>query len=97
MAVKNAIEIIISATDNASAVFAKSANGLKGVADKMQQRSNQNEYALNRMHNVGKQVFSTLSSHIVDFTDKAGKTKEAEEAMDRLSKNLNLNSKDILK
>ncbi|PZM86859.1 MAG: hypothetical protein DLD55_04435 [candidate division SR1 bacterium] len=97
MAVKNAIEIIISATDKASAVFEKSANGLKVVADKMQQRSNQNEYSLNRMNSIGKQVLSKMGEYIEDFTDKAGKTKEAEEAMDRLSKNLNLNSKDILK
>lgn len=96
MAVKNAIEIIISATDKASAVLAKSANGLKSVSDKMQQRSNQNEYSLNRMNNIGKQVLSKMGGYIEDFTDKASKTKEAEEAMDRLSKNLNLNSKDIL-
>lgn len=96
MAVKNAIEIIISATDKASAVFAKSANGLKGVSEKMQQRSNQNEYSLNRMNSIGKQVLSKMGGYIEDFTDKASKTKEAEEAMDRLSKNLNLNSKDIL-
>nr|DAN78548.1 MAG TPA: hypothetical protein [Caudoviricetes sp.] len=96
MAVKNAIEIIISATDKASAVFAKSANGLKGVSEKMQQRSNQNEYSLNRMNSIGKQVLSKMGGYIEDFTDKASKTKEAEEAMNRLSKNLNLNSKDIL-
>ena len=96
MAVKNAIEIIISATDKASAVFAKSANGFKGVSEKMQQRSNQNEYSLNRMNSIGKQVLSKMGGYIEDFTDKASKTKEAEEAMDRLSKNLNLNSKDIL-
>lgn len=96
MAVKNAIEIIISATDKASAVFAKSANGLKVASDKMQQRSNQNEYSLNRMNNIGKQVLSKMGEYIEDFTNKASKTKEAEEAMDRLSKNLNLNSKDIL-
>ena len=96
MAVKNAIEIIISATDKASAVFAKSANGLKVVSEKMQQRSNQNEYSLNRMNSIGKQVLSKMGGYIEDFTDKASKTKEAEEAMDRLSKNLNLNSKDIL-
>lgn len=96
MAVKNAIEIIISATDKASAVFAKSANGLKGVSEKMQQRSNQNEYSLNRMNSIGKQVLSKMGGYIEDFTDKASKTKEAEEAMDRLSRNLNLNSKDIL-
>lgn len=96
MAVKNAIEIIISATDKASAVFAKSANGLKSVSDKMQQRSNQNEYSLNRMNGIGKQVLSKMGEYIEDFTNKASKTKEAEEAMDRLSKNLNLNSKDIL-
>lgn len=96
MAVKNAIEIIISATDKASAVFAKSANGLKVASEKMQQRSNQNEYSLNRMNSIGKQVLSKMGGYIEDFTNKASKTKEAEEAMDRLSKNLNLNSKDIL-
>nr|DAF36122.1 MAG TPA: hypothetical protein [Caudoviricetes sp.] len=37
-----------------------------------------------------------MTQYVSDFTDKASNTKEAGDAMDRLAKNLNLNSKDIL-
>ncbi|PZM87655.1 MAG: hypothetical protein DLD55_00020 [candidate division SR1 bacterium] len=96
MAVKNAIEIIISATDKASAVLSKSANSLKGTADKMSDFAKNNEFALMRIKQTGVDTLKTLGTYIGDFTDKASKTKEASEAMERLSKNMNISSKDIL-
>lgn len=96
MAVKNAIEIIISATDKASAVLSKSANSLKWMADKMSDFAKNNEFALMRIKQTGVDTLKTLATHIWEFTDKASKTKEASEAMDRLAKNMNISSKDIL-
>lgn len=96
MVVKNAIEIIISATDKASAVLSKSANSLKWMADKMSDFAKNNEFALMRIKQTGVDTLKTLGTYIWDFTDKASKTKEASEAMDRLAKNMNISSKDIL-
>lgn len=96
MAAKSAIEIVISAVDKASATFWKTASSFEKLSEKMQIRSNQNEYSLNRMNSIWKEVFSKMTQYVSDFTDKASNTKEAGDAMDRLAKNLNLNSKDIL-
>ena len=89
MAMKNSIEIIISATDRASSALQKSSRSLKDWATK-------NEIPLQRLKMVGQETFSILSNKVLEFTDKASKTKEAEDAMGRLAKNINLNSKDIL-
>ena len=96
MAAKSAIEIVISAVDKASATFWKTASSFEKLSEKMQIWSNQNEYSLNRMNSIWKEVFSKMTQYVSDFTDKASNTKEAGDAMDRLAKNLNLNSKDIL-
>lgn len=96
MAAKSAIEIVISAVDKASATFWKTASSFEKLSEKMQIWSNQNEYSLSRMNSIWKEVFSKMTQYVSDFTDKASNTKEAGDAMDRLAKNLNLNSKDIL-
>lgn len=96
MAAKSAIEIVISAVDKASATFWKTASSFEKLSEKMQVWSNQNEYSLSRMNSIWKEVFSKMTQYVSDFTDKASNTKEAGDAMDRLAKNLNLNSKDIL-
>jgi hypothetical protein len=74
MAMKNSIEIIISATDRASSALQESSRPLKDWATK-------NEIPLQRLKIVGQETFSILSNKVLELTDKASKTKEAEDAM----------------
>lgn len=96
MARKNAIEIIVTATDKASAVFSQVSTGLRWMGEKLNNFAQKNEVALFRLGTIWKDTLHALGTHIADFTEKASKTKEVEEAMGRLAKNMNMNSKDIL-
>ena len=88
-AVKNTIQILISATDKASATLKNAGNNLANWAKN-------NELSFAKMKDAGQSVFTSLTTHVKDFTSAAMQTQEAQEAMDRLSKNMNLNSKSIL-
>lgn len=88
-AVKNTIQILLSATDKASATLKNAGNNLVNWAKN-------NELSFAKLKDAGQSVFSSLTTHIKDFTGAAMQTQEAQEAMDRLSKNMNLNSKSIL-
>ena len=88
-AVKNTIQILISATDKASATLKNAGNNLVNWAKN-------NELSFAKLKDAGQSVFSSLTTNIRDFTGAAMQTQEAQEAMNRLSKNMNLNSKSIL-
>ena len=88
-AVKNTIQILLSATDKASATLKNAGNNLVNWAKN-------NELSFAKLKDAGQSVFTSLTTHIKDFTGAAMQTQEAQEAMDRLSKNMNLNSKSIL-
>lgn len=89
MSIKNTIEIIISATN-------KAGDALKQARSDIAQVAREHKETLQGMATWGGAALGLLTKGVKDLTSSAANTKEAHQAMDRLTKTMNMDWEKIL-